>query len=52
MFQSLGNLIRRKTPPKGGPMMRESSPNTGASRGPQENKQVFSKVFRGAFRTE
>lgn len=47
MFQKLGNLLGRKTPPKGGPMMRESTQNHGASqRGPQENKQVFSKVFR------
>ena len=44
MFQSLGNLLRRKTPPKGGPMMRESGGS--GVRTPQENKQVFSKVFR------
>ncbi|MBL9127857.1 MAG: glycogen-binding domain-containing protein [Verrucomicrobiales bacterium] len=37
--------MRRKTPPKGGPMMRESS-GSGGVRTPQENKQVFSKVFR------
>lgn len=46
MFEKLGNLLGRKTPPKGGPMMRETTPNTGAPRSPQENKQVFSKVFR------
>ena len=47
MFQSLGNLIRRKTPPKGGPMMRETSSSGGPPRGGQQpSKQVFSKVFR------
>lgn len=47
MFQSFGNLLRRKTPPKGGPMMRETpSRNSSPNRGSQENKQVFSKVFR------
>ena len=45
MFQSLGNLIRRKTPPKGGPLMRET-PAGGPPRSPQDNKPVFSKVFR------
>jgi len=45
MFESLGNLLRRKTPPKGGPMMRETQGGGGA-RPPQENKPVFSKVFR------
>jgi len=47
MFQSFGNLLRRKTPPKGGPMMREpASRSTTSPRGGSENKQVFSKVFR------
>jgi hypothetical protein len=46
MFQSLGNLLGRKTPPKGGPLMREPSSHNGQARNSQENKQVFSKVFR------
>lgn len=47
MFQKLGNLLGRKTPPKGGPIMRETTQgHGGSSRGPQDNKQVFSKVFR------
>lgn len=46
MFQTLGNLLGRKGPAKGGPIMRESPKNHGQSRNPQENKQVFSKVFR------
>ncbi len=46
MFQTLGNLLRRRTPPKGGPIMRETSSANGAPRQQQENKPVFSKVFR------
>lgn len=46
MFQALGNLLRRNTPPKGGPLMRETASRPGGSRGPGDNKQVFSKVFR------
>src|SRR5258707_5027474 len=47
MFQTLGNLLGRKPPPRGGPMIAESM--TSASplqRDSGERKQVFSKVFR------
>jgi len=47
MFQKLGNLIRRGTPSKGGPMVRETPVNGhGGGRNPQDKKPVFSKVFR------
>lgn len=46
MFQSFGNLFGRKTPAKGGPLMREPTSRPPVSRGPMDNKQVFSKVFR------
>ncbi len=47
MFQTLGNLIRKKTPPKGSGMMRDARSGGGQARSPHDaNKQVFSKVFR------
>lgn len=46
MFQAIGNFLGRKNPQKGPPLKRESSPYGGPARSPQENKQVFSKVFR------
>jgi hypothetical protein len=47
MFQSFGNLLRRKSAPKGGPLIREAEARPGATpRGPSDNRQIFSKVFR------
>lgn len=47
MFQTLGNLLGRKTPPRGGPIMPElSSTASPLQRDAGERKQVFSKVFR------
>ena len=47
MFQTLGNLLGRKTPPRGGPLMPElSSTASPLQRDAGERKQVFSKVFR------
>lgn len=47
MFRSFGNLLGRKAPPaKGGQLKRETPSRPSGSGGPQNNKQVFSKVFR------
>lgn len=46
MFESLGNLLGRKTPPKGGRMIREPAPQHNGPTRPSESKQTFSKVFR------
>ena len=47
MFQMFGNLVTRKVPSKGGPLMPEppnGSPQV--QRNGSERKQTFSKVFR------
>ena len=47
MFQMFGNILGRKTSPKGGPLMPE--PASGGSpwqRAGSDRKQTFSKVFR------
>lgn len=38
--------MRRKTPPKGGPLIREPAGRPPGSGGPQSNGLTFSKVFR------
>ena len=47
MFQTFSNLLGRKTPPKGGPLIAEpkTTPNPFQQEG-ADRRQTFSKVFR------
>jgi hypothetical protein len=46
MFEQLSQLLGRRPPPRGGPLLREPSSAPPLGRGPREPEQTFAKVFR------